>query len=209
MKLKTLMIAAALFALASCCDKAPQKTIELPFQGNTYVTQMNDHTNDNAAAVIDTRSGLVRNWNTEDVVLSLYFKTSVVGNFSLNVRAANPEGTEASTLAFTCDGKTRKIKVVGNEMTDYCVGKFKVAKPGYVKVDIQGLSATPEGAQYARIEKYDVTGSAVADTCNCFAESRAVCIIIKVNGLADSFFKHFFCGNLVEIKVICKFNVAV
>ena len=166
MKFKNLMIAAAALALASCCEKAPQKSIELPFQGNTYVTQMDNHTNENAAAVIGTRSGLVRNWNTEDVVLSLYFKTSVAGNFNLSIKAANPEGTEESTLAFTYGGKTRKVTVVGSEMTDYCVGKFKVAKPGYVKVDIQGLSATPEGAQYARIEKYDVSGSAVADTCN-------------------------------------------
>ncbi|MBO5655505.1 MAG: DUF5077 domain-containing protein [Rikenellaceae bacterium] len=166
MKFKNLMIAAAALALASCCEKAPQKSIELPFQGNTYVTQMDNHTNENAAAVIGTRSGLVRNWNTEDVVLSLYFKTSVAGNFNLSIKAANPEGTEESTLAFTYGGKTRKVTVVGSEMTDYCVGKFKVAKPGYVKVDIQGLSATPEGTQYARIEKYDVSGSAVADTCN-------------------------------------------
>ncbi len=166
MKFKNLMIAVAALALASCCEKAPQKTIELPFQGNTYVTQVEEPFIENASRVIDTRSGLLKDWSCAETVISLYFKTSVAGSFDLSVRAANPEGTEASQLSFSYGGKTRKVEVAGSEMTDYKVGKFKVAEPGYVKIDIQGVGVTPEGAQFARIENFNVTGTAVADTCN-------------------------------------------
>ena len=49
----------------------------------------------------------------------------------------------------------------------------------------------------------------LADTCDCFAESSTVCIIFKINGLTNSFFKHFLCRNLVEFKIIGKFNITV
>ena len=173
MKMKNLMIAAAsLLLTAACAPQGPQKSIELPFQGNTYVTQIEEPAIANASKVIDTRSGLLKDWSNPEVVISLYFRTTTTGSFDLSLRAANPEGTEASELSFTYGGKTRKVEVEGAEMSDYKVGSFKVAEPGYVKIDIQGVSATPKGAQFARIESFTVCGSAVADTCTYVPTSK-------------------------------------
>ena len=70
MKMKNLMIAAAsLLLTAACAPQGPQKSIELPFQGNTYVTQIEEPAIANASKVIDTRSGLLKDWSNPEVVI--------------------------------------------------------------------------------------------------------------------------------------------
>ena len=172
MKIKNLLIAAAAVIMAMPSNAASPKVVEMPFQGNTYVTSIKKPMIHNASQVIDTRTGLLNDWDDSKVTISLYFKTTTAGAFDLSVVAANPKGTEASEIAFSYGGKSYKVAVAGAESKEYKVGTFIAKAPGYIKVDIKGASATPKGAQFARLSSFKVSGAAAEGIINYVPQEK-------------------------------------
>ena len=141
----------------------------LPFQGNVFVTAMDGDLYRNAPGIIDTRSGSIKTWNRESDVLSLFFRTEGSGAFHLAFDAALPQGTTAGELTFTCNGKSRKVKVETGGTVD--VGDFEIPHPGYVRVDIKA-EARPKGAQFPRPLRFFISGPAISGELNFTPEDK-------------------------------------
>lgn len=142
--------------------------VEIPFRGNTYVTQSTAE----PSHIIDTQTGAILQWNSPSTVLSLYFKVSNAGTFDLSFTAANLCTTKQSVLETSCNGVSKTIKVKSTDTLLYKAGRYTVTEPGYVKVDIRGLKATPERGEFARIDKFFVEGTAVEGKNNFVPTER-------------------------------------
>ncbi len=147
------------WACAEATPVAETNSIEIPLQGNTYVTEC-DGTNfiSSASGIIDTHSGELKSWNDENTVISLYFKLGKAGPFVLSVDATAGKVGDKSTLRFSMDGQQHTIGIHGGGPEMYTVGEFIAKDPGYVKIDIQGLKRT--GADFGKIRKFAIEGQA-------------------------------------------------
>lgn len=160
MTIKTFTISAV--ASLMCLGALSQNTqrIEIPQCGNTFVTATRDRNTDAAAAkIISTHKGTIKEWNDTKTVISLYFKAGGSGELNLSVNATAGEENDKSTLQFSYAGKKHKVTILGGQVSDYPVGSFKVKKPGYVKIDIKGLSRT--GERFGNITGFTAEGPAV------------------------------------------------
>ena len=179
MKLRYLLLL-LLPLLGACANKAGNaaqvavdpSAIVLPFQGNVFVTAPEAGLYDLAPTVIDQSEGTLLRWNDPSVGLSLFFCTSKAGIFHLDVAVALPQGTKESELSFSVGGQSfpLSVKAAGT----YSVGDFRVEKPGYVRVDIGGVSAQPSGAQFARPGRFYLSGEAVKGASLCYTPADKV-----------------------------------
>ena len=111
----------SLFALPSVAQDETVVTLA----GNAYITE--------GKAYIDEGRNAIRNWDNAETVVSFYFKAEKAGKINLALKAKGHSQIEVSLL-----GKTKKVKLNSDELTDVKVGTFKVKKAQYVKVDIRG-----------------------------------------------------------------------
>lgn len=147
-------------------------THTLPFVGNVYVTEAAGDFYKTATATISQEESCLLSWKDASTVLSMYFRTSVSGSFRLCVQAKNVEGVKSNKLEFTCGSEKRSITVNDTANTIYEVGTFTVDKPGYVKIDIRSKSVNPSGSEFARIDKFYLSGEALAGECNYVTEEH-------------------------------------
>lgn len=160
--------------VAASVSATPKKTatpcINVPFAGNSYVTQTQNHATTNfsreAALSIDSSKGTIRYWNNPNTLISFYFKAGAAGPLKIAAIMANPQGTKSTTLEFSYNGKSKHVTVNSTNAKTYSLGTFNVPEAGYVKIDIKGLKSAPANAQYAHIESFNMSGAAVADTLN-------------------------------------------
>ena len=147
--------------------------VAVPFRGNTYVTAASGDLYNTALSTIDSGSGALRSWNDPSTVLSFYVRTSATGEMALTVKARNVQDTRSCTLTFS-DGESSYDVTVASKTPVYLnVGTFKVSAPGYKKIDIRAKGAAPSGAQFARIDKYLLKGSALQGK-NCYLPENKV-----------------------------------
>lgn len=156
-------IASILITAWACAKATPAAeetgTIEIPQQGNTFVTACNG-TNfvSTASGIIDTHSGELKNWTDDNTVISLFFKLGKAGTFLLSVEATAGKPGDMSTLQFSMDSQQHIIDIHGGKPELYQVGKFTTDSPGYVKIDIRGLRKT--GPDFGKMEKFTIGGEA-------------------------------------------------
>lgn len=164
----TLVAAAALISSCAPSRTVPQvkgKALEIPFQGNVFVTKAPGNFLKTASRTIQYHNGSIMDWSSSEIVLSLYVRTGK-GPLHLYASACNPEGTDISYLTFSRDGKSFTVKVNSGTEAIYDAGTFDIAEPGYVKIDISGR-AKKAGAQFARIRSFTLAGAAAEGECNC------------------------------------------
>ena len=124
-----------LLLLQGICRAQSFKAV-IPFGGNAWVT---------APAMI-TDTGLVQ-WSSVKSVASVYFRVSVAQQISLSLRLRLPSGKSRISVSV---GKSIFIRQITNTSYDTLfVGKFDIAQPGYVKVEVKGVNKT--GKVYADI----------------------------------------------------------
>lgn len=162
----SLIYATVITAIITCglyCNAAgpSENAVRIPTQGNTFVTSAEssapDYSEDDNAAV--NIVGEIARWSDPATVISLYFKTSGAGKLNLFLHAtAGDDSADKSTVKVTVGGKSRKVKLKGGAMTDYNCGTFDVSAPGYVRVDLQGLSRSV--ATFARLDGIAIEGEA-------------------------------------------------
>src|SRR4051794_29274193 len=109
-------------------------TDTIPLGGNAWVHE--------PAEITD--SGLIK-WSDAKNAVSIYFSTSVPQTFNLALRLQVPDGN--SKISIT-SGNIHYSKPISNaEFNVINIGKLQVNKPGYVKIDVNGISKT--GAVFA------------------------------------------------------------
>lgn len=127
--------------------------IEVPFAGNSYITRNPEAMN------IDYSTGLfATEWTDKSVVSTTYFY--VGGTGSLNLAAVGRNTTGSSLIRFTVEGKSYDVAVQGPSSTIYGIATLPIKKPGYIRVDMQGLSK--KGKTFGEITGFRIGGEAAA-----------------------------------------------
>ncbi|TKK67972.1 DUF3472 domain-containing protein [Ilyomonas limi] len=111
-------------------------TDTIPLGGNAWV---------NEPAVISD-SGLI-NWSDASSMASIYFRTDVPQTFNLALRLQVPEG--ASDISIVSGNRIFNKHIANKDFDVVDIGKLVVSKPGYIKVDLKGISKA--GAVFANI----------------------------------------------------------
>jgi len=127
-------------------------SFSVPVAGNSFFT-----VKPSGASEVITSTNL-GNWTNSATVISTYFRVSNTGTLNIGLKASVPSGT--SVVKVTVGSTSKNITLTGSAYTDYTVGDFTVSTPGYVKVDLQGVSKT--GGYFADVT--DVTFSGAAST---------------------------------------------
>lgn len=124
-------ILAALCALSAArADAALEATV--PFGGNAYLTK-------EGAGDGMQRDGSTR-WQDAKSVFSVYFHADRAAVLDLALRLKVPQGE--SVIRATVGEKTFDTKAAGAEPHEVKLGQVEVKQPGYVRVDLQGVSRT-------------------------------------------------------------------
>ncbi|CAM3420630.1 DUF3472 domain-containing protein [Elizabethkingia occulta] len=168
----------ALFALQSCRENnitaeesvSPQakasavtgSTFSVPVAGNSFLTVKPSGANE---VITSTKLG---NWTNSNTVISTYFRVSNPGTISIGLKASVPSGT--SVVKVTVGNVSKNVTLTGSANTSYTAGDFNISSPGYVKVDLQGVSKT--GGYFADVTDITFGGTAASGT-NIFSNDTS------------------------------------
>jgi len=168
----------ALFAFQSCRENnitaeesvSPQakasavtgSTFSVPIAGNSFLTVKPSGANE---VITSTKLG---NWTNSNTVISTYFRVSNPGTLSIGLKASVPSGT--SVVKVTVGNVSKNVTLTGSANTSYTAGDFNISSPGYVKVDLQGVSKT--GGYFADVTDITFGGTAASGT-NIFSNDTS------------------------------------
>lgn len=111
-------------------------TVAIPMGGNSFV--MNGAT---GAEIFDNSNYGLRNWTSLSAVVSTYFKVTQSGTLHLGIRGYVTTGS--SVVRLTVNGQSFDVSMSGAAPAkDYYAGSIQISTPGYIKVDLQGISKT-------------------------------------------------------------------
>ena len=118
----------------------------VPLGGNSWTT--------NGAAV--SNSG-VNGWESAETTISTYIWLANKGVLNLSINM-NPAGKTA--IRVTIQGVSKNVMAEGNADAEFFVGKWDGIEPGYVAVELRGISKT--GVSFGTLSSYVISGSAVS-----------------------------------------------
>jgi len=132
--------------LAKTKDAAEPETITIPIGGNGWV-------NENATAKIKN-DGII-NWSAASDVITIYFRTEAAGTAEFALKLSVPEGK--SKISLTAEGTTlvKEVENLGSAVVK--IGNINIKNPGYIKVELKGLSKT--GGVFAEVSDLLVSGT--------------------------------------------------
>lgn len=144
--LLTFQLLLGTICLAKTKDAAEPETITIPIGGNGWV-------NENATAKI--KNDGIANWSAASDVITIYFRTEAAGTAEFALKLSVPEGK--SKISLTAEGTTL-VKEVGNLGSAVVkIGSINIKNPGYIKVELKGLSKT--GGVFAEVSDLLVSGT--------------------------------------------------
>ncbi|KLO13599.1 hypothetical protein SCHPADRAFT_904058 [Schizopora paradoxa] len=124
------------------------KTVALA--GNAFITSAPA-----GASETISSNGLV-NWNNANTICSAYFRMTSAGSVTVGLDASLAGSTQ-STVKVTINGTGFTVQLSGTAAKIYNVGSVNVTAPGYVKVDLQGVSK--DGSSFGTVSGLSVTTS--------------------------------------------------
>lgn len=130
-----------------------QTNTVVPLGGNAFITRPSP-----AQDELVNETGL-HNWSSDKAVASVYFFVKQSGTLELSLVGAL-HGATRSTVEVSINGQRRLASLSGTATASFHVGTFAIARPGYVKVDLQGVSS--DGGYYGDISGLEIGGSATA-----------------------------------------------
>lgn len=153
-----------LFTLTAACKKdkgmppgpstpivvTPATNIAIPIGGNAYITQS---TNGFTEKINET--GL-SNWTSTSTTTSVYFKIGQTGELHVAMKAKTDPGG-VSVVKVLVNGTPFTVNISGDATKTYFAGTVNITTPGYVKVDLQGVSKT--GTYFADVSDIMIGGS--------------------------------------------------
>lgn len=113
-------------------------SLEIGMSGNSYVTRQHD-----GARITDR--GLTR-WTDPKSVISVYFYLHESTTADLSLLAKGH-----SEIKVSYGKKHFKVRLDSDDFTQVPVGRISVSKPGYVRIDLQGLSM--EGNSFGEVKQ--------------------------------------------------------
>jgi len=122
--------------------------VSIPLFGNTYITA-GQRTPD-----IINENGIIA-WGNSEMVFSLWFKASNPGDLNIYLRAKN-DAKDKSKVKISVEGFPNEINISGETWSVVPVGKVKVDKAGYIRIDIQGLEKS--GKSFGSISDVIISG---------------------------------------------------
>lgn len=117
---------------------AQTSSLEIGMSGNSYVTRQHD-----GARITDR--GLIR-WTDPKSVVSVYFYLHESTTADLSLLAKGH-----SEIKVSYGKKHFKVRLDSDDFTQVPVGRISVSKPGYVRIDLQGLSM--EGNSFGEVKQ--------------------------------------------------------
>ena len=124
--------------LFSASAFAQTSSLEIDMSGNSYVTRQHD-----GARITDR--GLTR-WTDPKSVVSVYFYLHESTTADLSLLAKGH-----SEIKVSYGKKHFKVRLDSDDFTQVPVGRISVSKPGYVRIDLQGLSM--EGNSFGEVKQ--------------------------------------------------------
>ncbi|WP_205195379.1 DUF5077 domain-containing protein [Chitinophaga sp. Cy-1792] len=125
---------------------------DVALAGNGFVTTLPA-----GGAEVITSNGL-GNWTSANSITSTYFRVGLTGTLNITVRAKVPSGT--SVIKVTVNGTSFNKTITGTGYTDYSIGSVNITTPGYVQVDLQGVSKS--GGYFGDVSHIVISGTATA-----------------------------------------------
>lgn len=120
--------------------------------GNAYITE-------GKSGFIDERHSAVRNWDSEETVVSFYFRADNPGKMNVALKAKGHSKIQVSLL-----GKKKKVTLSSDTLSRVELGTFKVKEPGYIKMDIRGLKIN-KGESFGSISAAIIGGNVAPVIC--------------------------------------------
>ena len=141
--------------------------IAVPFEGNSFITSSTP------SDFIDPYTGaFTGDWKDKSVVSSSYFYVGSAGILNVALAASNDNGN-ALIKARINGGKPVVIKVKKGGETLYTLGRIRLDAPGYVKVDLQGISMDKTAKSFAKVSGFRIGGPATKSDNNHFVTPKA------------------------------------
>ncbi|MEB0263354.1 MULTISPECIES: DUF3472 domain-containing protein [unclassified Mucilaginibacter] len=141
--MKKLLLLATLIYFNTVIVSAQSTKAIIPLGGNAWAK----------GAAIVTDEGLT-NWKSPQDITSIYFRVSTPQTIKLALRLRVPKGNSAISIS---SGKMVFIKKLSNAAFDtVSMGNLSILKPGYVKLNLKGISKT--GSVYADVTDLIVDG---------------------------------------------------
>ena len=125
--------------------------------GNAFITSASS-----SASEIISSSGL-GNWTNASTITSVYFRLAQTGQLKLGLDA-RLAGSTSSTIRVTINGTAFNVSLSGSSTKTYDVGTVNIAAPGYVKVDLQGVSKN--GSYFGDVSALKIAGTAATTGMN-------------------------------------------
>ncbi|KAG7086937.1 hypothetical protein E1B28_002854 [Marasmius oreades] len=122
------------------------KTVALA--GNAFLTTVP------AGAVEVINNNGLTNWNNPNTICSAYFRMASAASVTVGLNAYLT-GSNNSTVRVTVNGTAFTVQLAGTTPKTYPVGTVSVTAPGYVKVDMQGV--TKDGGFFGVVSDLSVT----------------------------------------------------
>ncbi|RRB03761.1 DUF3472 domain-containing protein [Larkinella rosea] len=124
--------------------------LAVPLGGNAWVSKSG------SGSEKITNDGLT-GWTSSESVVSIYIRFDRAGKLKLSATLSVPEGE--SKLRVSLLGKPVEFSAGGSAEKEYYLGEWAVPKPGYVKIDVQGLAKT--GATFGQFRELGISGDMV------------------------------------------------
>jgi len=147
----------------------------VPVSGNSFITVKPE---DSPEVITYNHLG---NWMNPDAVVSTYFRVSKSGKLNVGIKASVPD-EKTSTIKVTINDTEKKVYLKGSTLKEYDAGVFEISKPGYVKVDIQGLERT--GIFFADVTEITFSGEATGGE-NIFASNPDLYKAVRTGPSSD------------------------
>jgi Domain of unknown function (DUF5077)/Domain of unknown function (DUF3472) len=125
------------------------KPLEIPLAGNAFITK-----NIIKGTEEISEKGLV-GWTNKDAIISCYFKVSKAGLLNIAIKAKTPS-SQKSSITVTVNNSSFTANLSEATWKTISIGSISIDKPGYVKVDLQGISRT--GNYFAEVSDIILNG---------------------------------------------------
>lgn len=144
------LLLSLLFIAISMMSYASDNDVIIGMAGNAYTIRTEQNAEPQQRRGRDRDSFRVseqgiENWTKQSDIIRVYFHVEEPQTLDIALSAAGQ-----SRIKLSGEGKSHKVDLNSDELTTVSVGKIKVKKPGYVRIDIQGINK--QGDTYGRIK---------------------------------------------------------
>ena len=127
-------------------NAAPNKII-VPVGGNSWTI--------NGAKI--TNQGLI-NWSSTSTKVKTYIYLPQTGTLNLSINM-NPGGK--NILKITIQNISKEVMVEGSEEKEFYVGNWEHVQPGYVMIELQGVSRSADN--FGTVTSFGISGTTIND----------------------------------------------